>query len=137
MPIKMAKTGAPTTGKKLPKVQEMMEMIRQAKSPAPFFDKNDIKTSEISTSYYSLVSKKSKEKVKFNNYLTSFSNLCDNSCTRTVTKSWQKQKYQSSTSGISVYLVILKLNSGYIFLSRLSSHFLTIHSEMTLRSSNQ
>jgi len=55
MPIKMAKTGAPTTGKKLPKVQEMMEMIRQAKSPAPFFDRNDIKTSEISTSYYSLV----------------------------------------------------------------------------------
>ena len=63
MPIKMAKTGAPTTGKKLPKVQEMMEMIRQAKSPAPFFDRNDIKTSEISTSYYSLVQKKSKEKV--------------------------------------------------------------------------
>ena len=86
MPIKMAKTGAPTTGKKPPKIQEMIDMIRQAKSPAPFFDRNDIKTSEISTSYYSLVQKKSKEKVEFNNYLTSFSNLCDNSCTRTVTK---------------------------------------------------
>ena len=66
----MAKTGAPTTGKKLPKVQEMMEMIRQAKSPAQFFDRIDIKTSEISTSYYSLFQKKSKEKVELNNYLT-------------------------------------------------------------------
>ncbi|WP_261025189.1 hypothetical protein, partial [Streptococcus mitis] len=38
----------------------------------------------------------------------------------------------SSTSGISFCPVTLKLNSGYIFLSRLSNHFLTIHSEMTL-----
>ena len=56
----------------------------------------------------------------------------NNNPTRTVTKSWQKQKYQSSTSGISFCPVTLKLNSGYIFLSRLSNHFLTIHSEMTL-----
>jgi len=90
MPIKMAKTGAPKTGKKPPKIQEMMEMIRQTKSPAQFFDRKDIKTSEISTSYYSLVQKKSKEKVEFNNYLTSFSHYV----IRTVTKSWQKQKYQ-------------------------------------------
>ena len=46
MPIKMAKTGAPTTGKKLPKNQEMIEMIKQTERPAPFFDRNDIKTSE-------------------------------------------------------------------------------------------
>jgi len=46
IPIKMAKTGAPTTGKKLPRVQEMIEMIRQARSPAQFFVRNDIKTSE-------------------------------------------------------------------------------------------
>ena len=42
----MAKTGAPTTGRKFPKTQEMIEMIRQANSPAQFFDRNDIKTSE-------------------------------------------------------------------------------------------
>ena len=34
---KMAKTGAPTTGRKPPKTQEMIEMIRQANSPAQFF----------------------------------------------------------------------------------------------------
>ena len=46
MPIKIAKTGAPTTGKKLPNAQEMIDIIRQANSPAQFFDRNDIKTSE-------------------------------------------------------------------------------------------
>jgi hypothetical protein len=46
IPIKIAKTGAPTTGKKPPKTQDMIEMIRQTRSPAQFFDRNDIKTSE-------------------------------------------------------------------------------------------
>ena len=46
IPIKMAKTGAPTTGRKPPKTQEMIDIIRQANSPAQFFDRNDIKTSE-------------------------------------------------------------------------------------------
>lgn len=67
-------------------------------------------------------------RVKFDNYLK----LCDNSRTRTVTKSWQKQKYQSSTSGIFFCLICKLSNSGYLSLSPFSSHFLTIHSEMTL-----
>ncbi len=46
MPIKIAKTGAPITGKNPPKYQDRIEMRRQAKMPAPFFDRNDIKTSK-------------------------------------------------------------------------------------------
>ena len=45
-PMKMAKTGAPITGKNPPKYQDTIEMRRQAKMPAPFFDRNDIKTSK-------------------------------------------------------------------------------------------
>ena len=56
----MAKTGAPTTGKKLPNVQEMIDIIRQTNSPAQFFDRNDIKTSEKNTPYYNLFCQKSK-----------------------------------------------------------------------------
>jgi len=44
--MKIAKTGAPITGKNPPKYQDTIEMRRQAKIPAPFFDRNDIKTSE-------------------------------------------------------------------------------------------
>ena len=40
------KNGAPITGKNPPKYQDRMEMRRQAKMPAPFFDRNDIKTSK-------------------------------------------------------------------------------------------
>ena len=56
----MAKTGAPTTGRKPPKTQEMIDIIRQANSPAQFFDRNDIKTSEKNTPYYNLFCQKSK-----------------------------------------------------------------------------
>ena len=56
----MAKTGAPTTGRKPPKTQEMIEMIRQTNSPAQFFDRHDIKTSEKNTPYYNLICQKSK-----------------------------------------------------------------------------
>ena len=44
--MKIAKTGAPITGKNPPKYQDTIEMRRQAKMPAPFFDRNDIKTSK-------------------------------------------------------------------------------------------
>ena len=56
----MAKTGAPTTGRNPPKTQEMIEMIRQTNSPAQFFDRNDIKTSEKNTPHYNLFYQKSK-----------------------------------------------------------------------------
>ena len=44
--MKIEKTGAPMTGKNPPKYQDRMEMRRQVKMPAPFFDRNDIKTSK-------------------------------------------------------------------------------------------
>ncbi|BET06006.1 hypothetical protein MASAN616_18690 [Streptococcus sp. SN-1] len=44
--MKMAKTGAPITGKNPPRYQASSEIRRQAKMPAPFFDRNDIKTSK-------------------------------------------------------------------------------------------
>ena len=41
------KDSAPITGKNPPKYQDTIEMRRQAQDAAPFFDRNDIKTSKM------------------------------------------------------------------------------------------
>jgi len=63
----MAKTGAPTTGRNPPKTQEMIEMIRQTNSPAQFFDRNDIKTSENKYSLLYIISICQKSKIESRN----------------------------------------------------------------------